>query len=71
MGESNDDLYQSVGRVEGKLDSLIDMVRQHIEDDKEVVKRVNSLERWRAVMLAMGAVAGGAAGKISAFFGGS
>lgn len=67
----NDDLYQTVGRVEGKLDSLIDMVKQHIEDDKKVEVRIRSLEKWRAMMLAVGAVAGGAAGKISAFFGGS
>lgn len=67
----NDDLYQTVGRVEGKLDSLIDMVKQHIEDDKKVEVRIRSLEKWRAAMLAVGAVAGGAAGKVAAFFGGS
>jgi hypothetical protein len=71
MGDHNDDLYQSVGRVEGKLDYLIETIKQHIEDDKKVEVRIRSLEKWRAVMLAMGAVAGGAAGKISAFFGGS
>jgi hypothetical protein len=69
--ESNDELYRAVGRVEGKLDSLIVMVQAHVKDDQIVEIRVRSLEKWRAAMLALGAVAGGAAGKLSAFFGGS
>lgn len=69
--KQNDELYRAIGRIEGKLDALVDMVAVHIEDDKVLTKRVGSLEKWRSAMLAVGAVAGGAAGKLSAFFGGS
>ena len=69
-----DDLMLILGRMEGKLDALVESVAKHAEDDKEVhhdaETRLRSLERWRAYIVGLGAATGMAGTKLIALIGG-
>ena len=70
----DNDIRIMLGRVEGKLDSLIDTVSIHVQDDKQfqndMEQRVGGLERWRAYIVGLGAAAGMAGTKLISLIGG-
>lgn len=39
---SNNELERSLGRIEGKLDSLADAVLEHVRDDKEAFSELKT-----------------------------
>lgn len=56
------ELNRALGRVEGKLDSLIDLVKaQGVRTDAHD-KRLSSLERWRTWSAGVGATVAGLLG---------
>jgi hypothetical protein len=56
MSEStNGDIQRDIGRLEGKVDSLIMQLTEHIKKDENAWEKVNKLEK--KVMWAAGVVA--------------
>jgi hypothetical protein len=56
--DENSQLILTLGRVEGKIDSII-QAQCRLEDRLDGhEKRLGTLERWQAKVLGMGAVAG-------------
>jgi hypothetical protein len=53
-----DNLHLIVGRVEGKIDSLLAAVTRQDERHDALSKRVSSLERWRSYTLGASAAIG-------------
>ena len=54
------EIARVLGRVEGKLDSTISTLSQHVEDDKELTRDVRTLQlgaaRQRGALTVLGAV---------------
>lgn len=61
-----DDLQRSLGRVEGKLDLLIDQLKEHREEVTAFDKRLTSIEQHVAVSKKItGGVAAATAGVVT------
>jgi len=54
----NEDLFLAIGRLEGKVDSLLSMHTQHSAALKEHDERIRSLEYSRGYMLGWSAAIG-------------
>lgn len=59
MMQSDHEVMLAIGRLEGKLDSLLQVRAQHQQDIKELDDRVRTLEHARAFII-------GGAGAVSA-----
>ena len=58
------DILLALGRLEGKVESLIHMQRSHAEEMDRIDKRVRVLEQGRAALLGGAAVVGAVAATI-------
>ncbi|QDP57778.1 MAG: hypothetical protein Unbinned7358contig1001_4 [Prokaryotic dsDNA virus sp.] len=58
------DILLALGRLEGKVESLIHMQRSHAEEMDRIDKRVRVLEQGRAALLGGAAVVGSVAATI-------
>ena len=58
----NDELFLALGRLEGKMDALIQMQHIQQEDIKAQDARLRSLEHSRGTLLGASAVVGAVAG---------
>lgn len=56
--EDTKDILLALGRLEGKVESLIHMQRSHAEEMDRIDKRVRLLEQGRAALLGGAAVVG-------------
>lgn len=60
--DTNEQLLMTVGRIEGKLDTIAAWAIRHEADDKELAARVTLGEKWRAYFIggaaAVGAITG-------------
>lgn len=54
----NEELFLAIGRLEGKVDSLLSMHSQHTDALKEHDERIRSLEYSRGYMLGWSAAIG-------------
>jgi hypothetical protein len=56
-------LYQTLGRVEGKLDQVLAKIDDHVVDDRakhgELFGRIGKLERGKAYWMGIAAAVGG------------
>jgi len=62
--EDTKDILLALGRLEGKVESLLHMQRSHAEDMDRLDKRVRVLEQGRAALLGGAAVVGSIAATI-------
>jgi|TARA_Y100001973_G_C5183384_1_gene326278 hypothetical protein len=62
--EDTKDILLALGRLEGKVESLLHMQRSHAEDMDRLDKRVRVLEQGRAALLGGAAVIGSVAATI-------
>jgi hypothetical protein len=62
MTSNHDELLLSIGRLEGKIDSLIQMQRTHGEELRSHDERIRTLEQSRSQILGYAAMAGGLVG---------
>ena len=62
--EDTKDILLALGRLEGKVESLLHMQRSHAEDMDRLDKRVRLLEQGRAALLGGAAVVGSIAATI-------
>jgi len=62
--EDTKDILLALGRLEGKVESLLHMQRSHAEDMDRLDKRVRVLEQGRAALLGGAAVIGSIAATI-------
>ena len=60
----NDELFLALGRLEGKMDALIQMQHVQQEEIKEHDKRLRSLEHSRGAFLGAAALVGAVAGGV-------
>jgi hypothetical protein len=60
----NDELFLALGRLEGKMDALIQMQHVQQEELKAHDERIRSLEHSRGTFLGAAAVVGAVAGGI-------
>lgn len=71
-GETELELQRAVGRLEGKMDALIEEVqqsnRQHISVIAALSKRVSRVETWQTRMTAAGVVVGAIGGFVLKLF---
>ena len=67
---TNETLLLSVGRLEGKLDSLLSSFRQHEDQITDHEKRLNKLEQAKAWLIGASAAAGGSVSWAINFLGG-
>ena len=58
MSSSNEDIFLGLGRLEGKLDTLISSQGRLEAELKDLTKRVGSLERDRSKLYGAAAVLG-------------
>mgnify|MGYP003141145499 CR=1 FL=1 len=66
---SSDDLLLAIGRLEGKVDSILATMRQHGEEIDRLDLRVRRLEQSKAWMLGAAAVVGATTSFFFRFFG--
>lgn len=64
----DDELQRTLGRLESKVDTLVDAVVAGREADVEIEARVRSLEVSRGWFIGAGAGAGGLLGWLSSLF---
>tara|TARA_Y100000004_G_scaffold191720_1_gene251003 strand:+ start:161 stop:379 length:219 start_codon:yes stop_codon:yes gene_type:complete len=62
--EDTKDILLALGRLEGKVESLLHMQRSHAEDMDRLDKRVRLLEQGRAALLGGAAVVGSIAAAV-------
>ena len=62
--EDTKDILLALGRLEGKVESLLHMQRSHAEDMDRLDKRVRLLEQGRAALLGGAAVVGSIAATV-------
>ena len=62
--EDTKDILLALGRLEGKVESLLHMQRSHAEDMDRLDKRVRVLEQGRAALLGGAEVIGSVAATI-------
>jgi len=62
--DDSKDILLALGRLEGKVESLIHMQRSHAEEMDRIDKRVRVLEQGRAALLGGAAVVGSVAATI-------
>lgn len=55
---SSDDLLLAIGRLEGKVDSILAMINRHAEDIEQLDQRMRRLEQSKSWMLGAAAVVG-------------
>jgi len=60
----NDELFLALGRLEGKMDALIQMQHVQQEELKEHDERLRSLEHSRGTFLGAAALVGAVAGGV-------
>lgn len=58
MQQNHDELFLAIGRLEGKVDSLLSMQSRQSEEIKEHDHRLRSLEHSRGYMLGWAAAIG-------------
>lgn len=63
--QHHDELFLAIGRLEGKLDSLIAMQGKQGEDLKSHDERIRHLEQSRSHILGYAAAAGGVLGLVA------
>jgi TolA-binding protein len=56
----NDEILLAIGRLEGKVDSLLQMQKSHTEELDRHEARIRSLESHRSTVLGAAGVIGGA-----------
>lgn len=69
MMADQQDLLLAIGRLEGKVDSIITAMRQHGEEIERIDHRVRKLEQSKAWMLGAAAVVGAVSSYFFRFFG--
>lgn len=62
-------LYMMLGSLDSKVDSILHGMATSKEDHKQLVERVNALEKWRWIQGGVAAGLGLAGAKISAILG--
>lgn len=62
--EDTRDILMALGRLEGKVESLIHLQRSHAEEMDRIDKRVRLLEQGRSALLGGAAVVGAVAATI-------
>lgn len=55
---ATDDLLLAIGRLEGKVDSILAMVNRHAEDIEQLDQRMRKLEQSKSWMLGAAAMVG-------------
>lgn len=68
---SSDDLLLAIGRLEGKVDSILAMINRHAEDIEQLDQRMRRLEQSKSWMLGAAAVVGAASSYFLNFLGNS
>lgn len=63
-----DSIERSLGRLEGKVDGIINTQQEAKESLDRLENRTSTLERWRSQMLGGAAVAGFVAGLVARMF---
>jgi hypothetical protein len=62
--EETRDILIALGRLEGKVESLIHLQRSHAEDLDHLDKRVRTLEQSRSALLGAAGIVGAIAGTL-------
>lgn len=65
---SNQDTNRDLGRLEGKLDSVLSLLQEHRESQKALEARLTLLENFKAYILGAAAVCSLLGGTLWAFF---
>jgi hypothetical protein len=64
----NDELFLALGRLEGKMDSIITTMAVHAEELQRLEGRIRTLEQSRSYFLGAAAIAGAAASFVISYF---
>ena len=64
----SDELFLALGRLEGKMDSIITTMAVHDEELRRLETRIRTLEQSRSYFLGAAALAGAAASFLLSYF---